>query len=161
MSGQRSSWKLPQGAAGIAIPALICLLELTVFAEPPLLQSFEDWDMLNCWIWDCCDTYDAKKCLLFSQVYSLASLLSLPAYFERRLPGSDREGKVHLSLALFELNNVPRTPEPSWREKFCFSSSPEPLTRKFDFPFRPIPRGIKCGHSLETPFSQQIGDGFW
>ena len=45
--------------------------------------------------------------------YSLASLLPLPAYFERRLPGSDREGKVHLILALFELNNVPRTPADS------------------------------------------------
>ena len=69
--------------------------------------------MLNSWIGDCSDTCDAKKCLLFSQVDSLASILSLPAYFEGRLPGSAREGKVHLILAIFELNNVPRTPADS------------------------------------------------
>ena len=43
-------------------------------------------------------------------MYSLAPHLPLAAYFERRLTGSDREGKVHLMLVLLELSSVPRTP---------------------------------------------------
>ena len=66
--------------------------------------------MLKSWIGDSTDVCDAKKCLLFSQVYSLAPILPLAAYFERRLTGSDREGKVHLMLVLLELSSVPRTP---------------------------------------------------
>ena len=55
------------------------------------------------------DLCNVKKCLLFSQFYSLASLLSLAAYSKGRPPGSDREEKVYLALALSELNNAPRT----------------------------------------------------
>ena len=59
------------------------------------------------------DQSDVKKCSLFFQVFSLVPFLSLGAYFEGRLPGSDREEKVYLTLVLFELNNVPRTPTES------------------------------------------------
>ena len=83
---------------------------MTVFAEHPLFHSLEELDMLKSWIEDSTDVCDAKKCLLFYQVFSLASLLPLAAYFEMKLTGSDREGKVCLMLVLFELNNVPRTP---------------------------------------------------
>ena len=81
---------------------------MTVFAEHPLFHSLEELHMLKSWIGESTDVCDAKKCLLFYQIFSLASLLPLAAYFEMKLTGSDREGKVRLMLVLFELNNVPQ-----------------------------------------------------
>ena len=54
---------------------------------------------------------DVKQCLIFFQVYSLAPFLSLGAFFEGRLPGSDREEKVYLMMVIFELNDAPWTPD--------------------------------------------------
>ena len=51
--------------------------------------------------------------VLISEVFSLASFLSLAPFSEGRPSGSDRERKVYLTLGLFELNNVPRTPADS------------------------------------------------
>ena len=159
MRGQRNSWKLQQGAAGIAVPALIFLLELPVFPEPPLFQSFWYLDVLNSWIGDCSDTCDAKKCLLFSQVYSLASLLPLPAYFGRRLPGSAREGKVLLILALFELNNVPRTPADSLShpgvKSFAFQALPSPWRVSLTFRFGQFRAEKKAVVHLKCRFLRQ------
>ena len=56
------------------------------------------------------DQSDVKKCSSFFQVCSLAPFLSQGAFFEGRLPGSDREQKIYLILVLFELDDVPRTP---------------------------------------------------
>ena len=39
----------------------------------------------------------------------MASFLFLAAYSEGKLPGSDREGDVDLTMVLSELSNAPRT----------------------------------------------------